>query len=166
VRYPPGWAAMAALINADPRPVAVLSADSMRDFAWAGTAPVLDPLPRWVSADVLATGDLLIGGSTVPGEGGRARAVQRLLTSGADADAVARAGVGWVVVESAGSAPLALPVAYHGDGLTLYRVGGGDHSAAAHRGVLIAAHLVWSAVLIVGAIGSLLAWRRTTGRGR
>ncbi len=164
VRYPPGWAATAALINADPRPVAVLPADSMRDFTWAGTAPVLDPLPRWVSADVLATGDLLIGGSTVPGEGGRARAVQRLLTSGADADAVARAGVGWVVVESAGSAPLALPVAYRGDGLTLYRVGG-DHPAAAHRGVLIAAHLVWSAALIVGAIGSLVAWRRTR-RGR
>jgi hypothetical protein len=169
VRYPPGWAATAALINADPRPVAVLPADSMRDFTWAGPAPVLDPLPRWVSADVLATGDLLIGGRTVPGEGGRAREVQRLLTSGADADAVARAGVGWVVAESAGSAPLALPVAYRGDGLTLYRVGGersdggyvgGDHPAAARRGVLIAAHLVWSAVLIVGAIGSLLAWRR------
>jgi hypothetical protein len=173
VRYPPGWAVMAALINADPRPVAVLPADSMRDFAWAGTAPILDPLPRWVSADVLATGDLLIGGRTVPGEGGRAREVQRLLTSGADADAVARAGVGWVVVESAGSAPLPLPVAYRGDGLTLYRVGGersdggwvGGHPAAAHRDVLIAAHLVWSFVLIVGAVGSLVAWRRTR-RGR
>jgi hypothetical protein len=170
VRYPPGWAATAALINADPRPVAVLPADSMRDFTWAGTAPILDPLPRWVSADVLATGDLLIGGRTVPGEGSRAREVQRLLISGADVDAVARAGVGWVVVESTDSAPLPLPVAYRGDGLTLYRVGGersdggyvgGDHTAAAHRGVLIAAHLVWSAVLIVGAVGSLVAWRRT-----
>ena len=33
------------MINADPRPVAVLPVDSMRRFAWAGDAPVLDPLP-------------------------------------------------------------------------------------------------------------------------
>ena len=38
------------MINADPRPVAVLPADSMRRFTWAGDAPVLDPLPRWVRA--------------------------------------------------------------------------------------------------------------------
>lgn len=157
VRYPQGWATMAALINADPRPVAVLPPDSMRNFAWAGTAPVLDPLPRWVSADVLATGDLLIGGRTVPGEGERARLVQRLLTSGADAAEVADAGVGWVVVES-GGATLALPVAYRDGDLTLYRVGG-DHPAATHRGVLISAHLIWLAALIVGAIGTLAAGR-------
>jgi hypothetical protein len=172
VRYPPGWAATAALINADPRPVAVLPADSMRDFAWAGTAPVLDPLPRWVSADVLATGDLVIGGRTVPGEGQLAREVQRLLISGAGADEVARTGVGWVVVESAGAAPLALPVAYRDDDLTVYRVGdersdggyvGGDQPAAAHRGVLIRAHLVWAAMLVVGAVGSMPAFRRIRG---
>ncbi|HEV7420828.1 MAG TPA: hypothetical protein VGO30_13420 [Mycobacterium sp.] len=155
VRYRPDWATMAALINADPRPVAVLPPGSLRTFAWAGTAPVLDPLPRWVSADVLATGDLVIGGRTVPGEGERAREVQRLLTSGAGADEVARAGVGWVVVESTSPAPLPLPVAYRSDDLTLYRVGG-DHPGAAHRGVLIAAHLIWAAMLIVGAVGSTL----------
>jgi hypothetical protein len=153
VRYPQGWAATAALINADPRPVAVLPSDSMRIFGWAGAAPVLDPLPRWVSADVLATGDLVIGGRTVPGEGERARVVQRLLTSGADAAEVSHAGIGWVVVES-GGAPLALPVAYRDDDLTLYRTGG-DHPASTHRGVLIAAHLIWLAALIVGATGML-----------
>jgi hypothetical protein len=161
VRYPPGWAATAALINADPRPVAVLPPDTMRDFAWAGTAPVLDPLPRWVSADVLATGDLLIAGRTVPGEGERAREVQRLLTSGASADDLARAGVGWVVVESGSAPALSLQVAYRGDDLVLYRVGG-DRPAAAHRGVLIAAHLIWVAALLAGGVGALLAWRRET----
>ena len=153
VRYPQGWATAAALINADPRPVAVLPPDSMRNFAWAGSAPVLDPLPRWVSADVLATGDLLIGGRTVPGEGERARLVQRLLTSGADAGEVADAGVGWVVVES-GGVSLPLPVAYRDGDLTLYRVGG-ERPASAHRGVLIAAHLIWLAALVVGAAGML-----------
>ena len=105
------------MINADPRPVAVLPVDSMRRFAWAGDAPVLDPLPRWVRADVLTTGDLTIGGRTVPGEGTRAREVQQLLLSGADRDTLAAAGVGWVVVENnwntGWSAPaLPLPVAY------------------------------------------------------
>ena len=81
VQYPEGWPAAAAVINADPRPVAVLPVDSMRSFAWAGDAPVLDPLPRWVRADVLSTGDLTIAGRTVTGEGARAREVQRLLVS-------------------------------------------------------------------------------------
>ena len=96
VQYPPGWATVAAMINADPRPVAVLPVDSMRRFEWAGDAPVLDPLPRWVRADVLTSGDLTIGGRTVPGEGERARAVQQMLLSGADRDQLAAAGsAGW-----------------------------------------------------------------------
>ncbi len=160
VHYPPGWTAAAAVINADPRPVAVLPVDSMRQFSWAGPAPVLDPLPRWVRADVLTTGDLTISGQTVPGEGGRARAVQQLLDAGADREALARAGVGWVVVESGGeTAPLALPVAYRDDDLTVYRVGG-DYPAASHRPVMIAAHLVWLALLAIGAAGMALSTAR------
>ncbi|MDT5081776.1 MAG: hypothetical protein QOJ80_6413 [Mycobacterium sp.] len=164
VRYPPGWTTVAAMINADPRPVAVLPPDSMREFRWAGTAPILDPLARWVSADVLATGDLVIGRQTVPGEGERAREVQRMLLSGASVDQLAGAGVGWVVVESGkGSIPLAplrLPLAYHDEALTLYRVGG-DHPAAEHRRELIAAHLVWLTTLGVGAVGMLVGTVRS-----
>ena len=36
VQYPPGWAAAAAAINADPRPVAVLPADAMRALSVGG----------------------------------------------------------------------------------------------------------------------------------
>jgi hypothetical protein len=157
VRYPPGWSAAAAVINADPRPVAVLPPDSMRLFTWAGNAPVLDPLPRWVRADVLSTGDLTIGGKPVPGEGGRARAVQEMLLGGASQQQLADAGVGWVVVES-GSATLRLPVAYREGDLVVYRVGG-DRPGASHRGVLIAAHLAWSALLVAGAMGTVLTRR-------
>ena len=64
VQYPPGWATATAIINEDPRPVAVLPVDSMRRFAWAGDAPVLDPLPRWVRAEVFTTGDLTVAGRT------------------------------------------------------------------------------------------------------
>jgi hypothetical protein len=160
VTYPPGWASAAAIINADPRPVAVLPVDSMRRFEWTGDPPVLDPLPRWVRADVLSTGDLSIGGETVPGEGERARAVQQMLLSGADRDQLADAGVGWVVVESGGAADtLALPVAYHDDDLTLYRVGG-DLPHAPGRGLVLAAHLVWLALLFAGLVGGVsAAWR-------
>ncbi|HKP40912.1 MAG TPA: hypothetical protein VJV41_07920, partial [Mycobacterium sp.] len=157
VQYPSGWTTVAQTINADPRPVAVLPVDSLRQFAWTGDVPVLDPLPRWVRADVLTTGDLTIGGRTVPGEGERARGVQQLLLNGADRDKLADAGVGWVVVENnwaTGWSPpkLALPVAYHDDDLTLYRVGG-DHPAASGRGIVLAAHFVWLGLLL----GSLLA---------
>ena len=82
VQYPPGWTAVAAAINADPGTVAVLPADTMRRFEWSGPAPVLDPLPRWLRAEVLSTGDLSVEGRTVPGEGRHAREVQQLLAAG------------------------------------------------------------------------------------
>ena len=148
VEYPAGWAAAAATINADPRPVAVLPTGSMRNFDWAGDAPVLDPLPRWVRADVLTTGDLTISGRVVPGEGGRARDVERLLTAGADRDALARAGVGWLVVESA-------------DGPTVTRIGG-DHPAASHRAFMLVTHAIWLAMLVAGGAGALVG--RVRGR--
>lgn len=153
VRYPPGWVAAAAIINADPRPVAVLPVDSMRRFGWAGEAPVLDPLPRWVRAEVLTTGDLNIGEHTVPGEGQRARAVQDLVVSGADRSRLADVGVGWVVVESSGTAStLELPVAYRDDDIALYRVGGSAPGADG-RAVVLAAHLAWLALLGAGLAG-------------
>jgi hypothetical protein len=166
VQYPPGWARAAALINDDARPVAVLPADSMRRFEWAGDAPVLDPLPRFVRADVLTTGDLTVGGRTVPGEGERAREVQQLLLAGGDRDKLAAAGVGWVVVENiwhtGWSAPaLKLPVAYRDEDITLYTVGG-DQAPASGRAILLVAHLVWLAVLLAGLGGMVVALRRRT----
>ncbi|WP_232375381.1 hypothetical protein [Mycolicibacterium baixiangningiae] len=158
VQYPPGWVAAAAMINADPRPVAVLPPDSMRQFDWAGEAPVLDPLPRWVRAEVLSTGDLVIGGTTVPGEGVRARAVQELLLRGAPVSELAAAGVGWVVVES-GSAAMDLPLAYRDEGLTVYRVGG-ERPASPHRGLLIAAHGAWLALLVGSLFAGVIGLRR------
>lgn len=146
VRYPQAWASVTATINADPRPVAVLPPDSMRHFAWAGEVPVLDPLPRWLRAKVLTTGDLSIGGQTVPGEGVHARAVQELLLSGASTQELADAGVGWIVRES-------------GDDVTAQRIGGSAPPASG-RAVMIGAHLVWLVLLIGGAVGM------AAGRGR
>jgi hypothetical protein len=170
VHYPTDWASVATVINRDPAAVAVLPADTMRRFAWSGPAPVLDPLPRWVRADVLATGDLNISGVTVPGEGNRAHEVQRLLLAGADPVALRRAGVGWLVVEAGtpGDMGLAartferLPVAHRGPDLLLYRVGGASAGVPADRRLLaVIAHLVWLAMLIAGAIGmAISSWDR------
>jgi hypothetical protein len=74
---------------------------------------------------------------------------------------LANAGVGWVVVESAGeSMPLALPVAYRDNDLAVYRIGG-DHPQASGRGLVLAAHLVWLALLLAGLAGTLVARLRS-----
>ncbi|OBG80680.1 hypothetical protein A5699_10540 [Mycobacterium sp. E802] len=150
VHYPASWAAAAAQINADPRPVVALPPDSMREFPWAGSAPVLDPLPRWVRAEVFQTGDLSIGGQTVPGEGARARAVQDLVLSGATDQQLAEAGVGWVVRESGGE-------------VSVHRVGGSSPSSP-HRALMIVAHLVWLSALVAGAVGMAASARRVGSR--
>lgn len=170
VHYPPGWVAVAAAINDHPGTVAVLPTGSMRRFSWSGPAPVLDPLPRWVRADVLTTGDLTISGVTVPGEGSRARAVQQLLLTGTEPGELARAGVMWLVVErgtpgeigSAARTFKRLPAVYRGPDLELYRVGGESFRAPAGRRLaVLVAHFVWLAMLAVGAVG--MAWPRGWG---
>lgn len=169
VQYPPGWSAVAGIVNGAPADVAVLPADSMRQFGWSGPAPVLDPLPRWVRAEVLATGDLTISGQSVPGEGGRAREVQRTLLAGGPGQALADAGIGWVVVESGSAGEMGdaqrtlqnLPVAYRDGDLTLYRVGGSSQAAPqGKRTLAVVAHLVWL-TLLIGAGILALAGRRT-----
>jgi hypothetical protein len=165
VHYPSGWVAVAAAINANPTTVAVLPAGTMRRFSWSGPAPVLDPLPRFVRADVLTTGDLAISGVTVPGEGNHARAVQGLLLAGPDPSALAPAGLGWLVVESDTAGDMgaaartldALAPTYRDKEFALYRIGGDTAGAsAARREATVIAHLAWLAMLMVGAGGAVL----------
>jgi hypothetical protein len=164
VHYPQGWSAVAARINTDPQDVAVLPSETMRRFGWSGSAPVLDPLPRWVRANVLSTGDLVVSGHIVSGEGKHAREVQRLLADGADPAALAAAGVGWLVTESGSQAPGQLTVDYSGGGLTLYRIGGISSVAPQRkRTAVIVAHVIWTAmILISGAVLAFSARRRRT----
>ncbi|MEI7716568.1 MAG: hypothetical protein WCI78_10825, partial [Mycobacterium sp.] len=173
VHYPPAWAAVAAAINADPRTVAVLPAGTTRRFPWSGPAPVLDPLPRWVRADVLSTGDLPVSGAVVPGEGAHARAVQGLLLTGPEPATLARAGVGWLVVESdsagvvgaAGRTLATLTPVYADREMTLYRIGGDTAGvSAARRTATLAAHAAWLAMLLVAGLGAAAACARRGAR--
>lgn len=153
VRYPQEWAAVSASINADPKPVAVLPPDTMRRFPWAPRAPVLDPLPRWVRAEVLATGDLVVSGRTISGEGNHAHEVHRLLADGADAATLAAAGVGWVLTETGIRSMPGLEPDYADGTLVLYRIGGvGLAVPQWKRTAVISAHLIWASMLVGGAV--------------
>jgi hypothetical protein len=59
-----------------------------------------------------------------------------------------------------------MPVAYRGQDLMLYRVGGAPGGVSADRRLLaMIAHLVWLATLIGGAIGTMVAnWRQRARR--
>lgn len=170
VHYPHGWTAVAAAINARPAAVAVLPAGTMRLFFWSGAAPVLDPLPRWVRAEVLSSGDLVISGSTIAGEGAHAREVQRLLLAGPDPSALAAAGVGWLVVESDSAGDMgaaartlgALAPVYRDDAIALYRVGGQSAGVSAdRRAATVIGHAAWLALLVAGGAGAGIGvWRR------
>jgi len=173
VQYPPGWAAVATAINRQPGMVAVLPAGTMRRFSWSGPAPVLDPLPRWVRADVLTTGDLAISGVTIPGEGNRARAVQQLLLAGPAPSALAPAGLAWLVVESDSAGDMGaaartqdtLTPVYRDNEFALYRIGGQTVGATpAQRRAAVLAHLGWLAMLMVGAVGTVLTGVRRVRR--
>jgi hypothetical protein len=172
VQYPSGWAAVASAVNAHPGTVAVLPAGTMRRFSWSGPAPVLDPLPRWVRADVLSTGDLVISGVSVQGEGTHARAVQDLLLTGPEPSALAPAGIAWLVVESGTAGDMgaaartlgALTPVYRDHDMALYRIGGDSPGVPADRRLAtLLAHLAWLAMLVVGA-GGMAAGRLRSRR--
>ncbi|MGB3772026.1 MAG: hypothetical protein WBA00_12865, partial [Rhodococcus sp. (in: high G+C Gram-positive bacteria)] len=156
VHYPSDWAQVSARVGASDSMVAVLPTGTFRRFDFAGDAPVLDPAPRWLNADVLQTGDLPVGATAVRGEGGTARRVEALLLSGAPADELAALGVGWILVErSAGprgdsARTLAdLDPAYRGSALTLYALPDPVVvDSGSGRGPVIAAHLLWAATLL------------------
>ncbi|WP_063063789.1 hypothetical protein [Nocardia violaceofusca] len=170
VHYPPAWQRVAAVVDG-PGDVAVLPAGIFRVFPYSGRVPVLDPAPRMLRSDVLQTGVLPVRGQVVAGEGARAQRVENLLLRGADPADLAAQGVGWILVEhrtpgAVGDARTTLsrlqPV-YSDADLTLYRVPGARDVAratATDRAVVVAAHLLWAALLLTGLAAALVDRRR------
>ncbi|WP_435278051.1 hypothetical protein [Rhodococcus yananensis] len=168
VQYPAAWGTVAEIVDTQSGDVAVLPAGMFRRFAFSGPAPVLDPAPRMLRADVLQTGTLVVAGGTVDGEGGRAREVEELLLAGADPSELAARGVGWVLVEHGTPGDLGdsrrtlelLDPVFEDGSLGLYRVDGPWVRESPPRGPAVAAHLLWLLLLAGGAAGALLPRRR------
>ncbi|MFC9433588.1 hypothetical protein [Nocardia sp. NPDC057030] len=162
VHYPAGWQQVADRMD-DSGEVAVLPGGMFRKFRYSGTAPVLDPAPRLLPRDVLQTGELPVRGRTVSGEGTRARAVETLLLHGGSARELADHGVGWVLLERGTPGPLGeskttlaqLDPVFSDADLALYRVPGTIRQSAGSamdRGIAIAAHAIWTALLVGGLL--------------
>ncbi len=162
VRYPDGWRRVAERVD-DSADIAVLPAGMFRKFPYSGSAPVLDPAPRMLPGDVLQTGELLVRGRTVSGEGARARQVEALLLHGGPAVDLARLGVGWVLVERTTPGPLGesaatlaqLEPTYEDADFALYRVPGVIErrgSTTQERALAFAAHSLWVAMLFAGPL--------------
>nr|WP_171904471.1 hypothetical protein [Nocardia brasiliensis] len=167
VHYPAGWGEVAERVDG-PGDVAVLPGGMFRKFRYSGTVAVLDPAPRLLPRDVLQTGELPVRGRTVAGEGTRARTVEGLLLHGGSAAELAGQGVGWVLLERGTPGPLGeskttlaqLDQVYTDTDLTLYRVPGPIDErtgSPSNRLLVIAAHLLWAALLLGGVLLAVLA---------
>lgn len=98
-----GWSTVAGVVATDDHAVAVLPAGSYRVIEGR---PVFDPAIKTLPAEVINSGELIVSGVGVNGEGNRG--VERTLLAGADSpeqleSALAKLrseGVGWVLVEN------------------------------------------------------------------
>ncbi|EOM76343.1 hypothetical protein [Rhodococcus rhodnii] len=160
VTYSPEWRTVVAHVDDGPGDVAVLPAGMFR--VWDGR-PSLDPAPRMLPADVPQTGELVVSGGTVAGEGGRAGEIEDALLAGAPAGVLADLGVRWVLVEHGTPGPTRTPDelreagyedVFRGSELTLVRVPGDVTDTAASsrdRAIVLAAHGVWLVTGLAGA---------------
>jgi hypothetical protein len=175
VTYPKSWQAVSAELADQDGDVAVLPAGMFRRFPYSGSAPVLDPAPRMLPVDVLQTGELLVAGGTVRGEGKRATDVQNALLAGDPADTLAALGVGWVLVENTTPGELGnaqqtldrLDAVYSDEELSLYRVPDPAMLESRSAIAVVLAHLAWALLMLGGlAVGLLSRFGRRVRVGR
>ncbi|HEY7222357.1 MAG TPA: hypothetical protein VH561_01895 [Micromonosporaceae bacterium] len=159
VRYPADWATVERIVDAAPGDVLALPFGEYRRYGWTGGRVVIDPLPRYLAAPVVADDTLVVGAVTVAGEDRRAARVREHLAAGG---AAADLGVAWVVVEGPGVPPSALAGldrVYSGPELTLYRnpaaVPAG-HPTTARRAAMLLAY-----TLALGMVVGAAAWWST-----
>jgi hypothetical protein len=140
VQYPRDWYAVRALLVADrgPGDVLVLPFQSFRRFGWNAGRTQLDPAPRFLPRSAVVDDTLVVGDRPLRGEDPRAARIRATIGRGGGAvggdggapGALARDGIGWVLVEhgtpgDVDPALLAdLTVVHSGPWLTLYRVPG------------------------------------------
>jgi hypothetical protein len=129
VHYPADWYRASKAVNGA-GDVLVLPFASYRRFPWMTSSSVIDPAPRWLSAETVVNDQLVVSGRVLAGEDRQAREVSALLvqTHNLAAD-LASSGIGWVWVEKDTAGP-ALPdlrtlqLVVTGSSVDLYRVPG------------------------------------------
>ncbi|ADG96611.1 conserved hypothetical protein [Segniliparus rotundus DSM 44985] len=173
VRYPNDWFEVRSLVAADPSHGALLTVPVgiTRQYDWAGRRTSIDPAPRLLPVPVAQSGDLVVAGAVVPGEGALARRAAAHVRAGAGPERFAEDSIGWVLVERdqlSALPPAALAALarfelvrsdqhfdLYRNPLTPWPVPAVPDAA---RRVVVAAHLAWAALLACGAAGAL--WRR------
>jgi hypothetical protein len=128
VTYPRDWG-WAATATGRGGAVLVLPFQPYRAFSWAPGRPVLDPAPRLLPGQVIVSDRLTVSGTTLGGEDRRAARIASILSARAPSSAaLAREGIGWVLVEhgTPGHTPdiAGLRLARAGSDVSLYRVPG------------------------------------------
>jgi hypothetical protein len=96
VPYPADFAAVARIVGERPGEVLSLPLAAYHTYSWNLGRTVLDPLPRYLDADVLTDDRLIVGTIVVSGEDRRAAAAREALATGAPLTSL---GVRWVVVQ-------------------------------------------------------------------
>lgn len=181
-----GWSAVSGVVAMDEHAVAVLPAGSYRII---DGLPVFDPAFKALPAPVVGSGELIVSGTAVAGEG--SGLVERTLLAGADdgtndgagagggagtgieraLDVLRGNGVGWVLVENSpgnmGNAPsilAALDSVYSDDDLHLYHVPGvierPERPSDLHYAAAWAAFGMWILCALAGPAGALFPRRR------
>jgi hypothetical protein len=165
VRYPDDWRTVERLVAADPGPVLSLPLTMYRSYGWNRGTVVIDPLPRYLRAEVITDDTLIVGNLVIAGENERVRRIRALLASDSP---VVTSGVRWVVVQHASQGALpagslaGLQKVHSGGDLSLYRnpaVTPDARPSATRRWIALLGGVLALVVLGV-AIGALL--RRPT----
>ncbi|MET0422263.1 MAG: hypothetical protein ABW046_00215, partial [Actinoplanes sp.] len=111
VHYPADFAVVAAEVGRAPGPVVSLPFFGYHTYPWNRSRTVIDPLPRYLDADVLTDDRLVVGDRAVAGENRRAAEVRRTLDAGLP---LAGLDVRWVVVQRVEGAATIPPTALAG----------------------------------------------------
>ncbi|GAB4007389.1 hypothetical protein [Nocardioides ultimimeridianus] len=165
--YPPGWAAVAAHLDAAPGTTVVLPwTGSYRAFAWSHDRAVLDPAPRVLPGEVLVDDRTYLADQVVPAEDPRAEAVRGALGATDPVAALRALHVRWVLVEAdLGARPTPAQLrshgattSYDGDGLVLLDLGTPERtpstmpSVTKHRDIVLICDAAGVLLLLSGTI--------------
>ncbi|GGU12819.1 hypothetical protein [Nocardioides albus] len=162
--YPASWqqARMTLAEERAPGDVLVLPWSAYRAPEWNARRPVLDPLPRMLTRPSVTDGDLVVGGTTIPGEDRRATSAAEALAvpdPQARASALRRLGIGYVITDrTAGEAPRVAGKAVFDDGGLLLQRLPEERDAvtghATHPATLVATIGAWAAYVLVWLVAT------------